>query len=94
MTFLALEDLSSNPKNHRYRAFLLDLDRNFKKDDLEDLMFALKDVIPARKMEKFRRPRDAFSALEERSLLGPNKLEALRGYLDAIDRADMHDRDA
>ena len=72
-----------------YRAFLLDLGRKFKEDDLQQLKFALKDVIPARSMERLRQPFDVFSALEDHGLLGPDKLGGLREYLDAIDRPKM-----
>ena len=87
--FLAFQNFAPTQKTRRYRSFLLDLGRKFKEVHLEELKFVLKDVIAARKMEGLRQPIDVFSALEECGRLGPNNLGELRGYLDAIKRADM-----
>ena len=84
----SFDNVASTPKKG-YRAFLLDLGQKFKDDDLKKLKFTLKDAIPARTMEGLREPLDVFSALEDRGLLAPNKLDGLREYLDAIDRPKM-----
>jgi hypothetical protein len=85
---LSSDNVIPTPKSG-YRAFLLELGRKFKEDDLKALKFALKDVIPARNMEGLCQPFDVFSALEDRGLLGPDKLGELREYLEAIDRPTM-----
>ena len=84
----SFDNVASIPKKG-YRAFLLDLGQKFKEDDLKKLKFTLKDTIPARTMEGLREPLDVFSALEDRGLLAPDKLDGLREYLDAIDRPKM-----
>ena len=66
-----------------YRAFLLELGREMKEYDLDDFKFALKDVVPARKMEVLRHPRDVFSALEDQGRLGPDNFVEFREYLTA-----------
>jgi hypothetical protein len=85
---LSSDNVIPTPKSG-YRAFLLELGRRFKEDDLKALKFTLKDVIPARNMEGLCQPLDVFSALEDRGLLGPDKLDELREYLEAIDRPKM-----
>ncbi|XP_028399128.1 uncharacterized protein LOC114522594 [Dendronephthya gigantea] len=74
-----------------YRGFLLGLNRMFKEKDLKEFKFALKDVIPARSLEGLHEPLDVFSALEDRGLLGPDKFDELRGFLEEIDRPKMVD---
>ncbi len=79
----------STPKTTAYRSFLIDLDKRFKKEDLVALKFALKDVIQAGVLETATRPLDVFSAMEERGYLGPDNLDKLRQYLEAIDRSNL-----
>ena len=85
---LSLDNVATSAKKG-YRAFLLDLGQKFKEDDLKKMKFALKDVIPDRHLERLHEPLDVFSALEDRGLLAPKKLDELREYLDAIDRPKM-----
>ena len=77
------------PKSHTFNGFLIELGRMFKKDDLNELKFALDDVIPEGDMEKLIEPIDVFKALKRLGLLGPEKLDVLRGYLEDIGRPNM-----
>jgi hypothetical protein len=77
------------PKTRTFNGFLIELGRMFKKDDLKELKFALDDVIPAGEIEKITEAIDVFTALKRLELLGPNKLDVLRDYLEVLDRPNI-----
>ena len=83
------ENTISNQKNKKYRTFLLDLGKNMKKDDTDELKFLLNDVIPAGKLEDIKQPCELFRALEEHGLLDHDKLGELRDYLERINRPPL-----
>ena len=72
-----------------YTSFLLELGREMKNEDFEIFKFALRNDIPARTMEGLRQPHQVFSELETRGLLGPDKLDVLRGHFEEIDRPKL-----
>ena len=77
------------PKTCTFNGFLIELGRMFKKDDLNELKFALDDVIPEGEMEKLTEPIDVFKALKHRKLLGPGKLDVLRENIEILKRPNM-----
>ena len=83
------EFVISNQKSRKYRSFLLQLGKNLKNDDLKQIKFVLKDEISDRKLEQINQPCELFTSLEEQGLLGPDKLDELREYLEAIDRPKL-----
>lgn len=62
------------------------LAKEFKRDDLSELKYALKETIPAGKMESLDKPLDIFTELEDRGVVGPGKLDKLRCLMEDIDR--------
>jgi hypothetical protein len=78
-----------SPKNRTFNGFLIELGRMFKKDDLKELKFALDDVIPPGQSEKITEPIDVFIALKQLELLGPDKLDVLREYLEVLHRPNL-----
>ena len=83
------EIVTSNQKSRKYRSFLLQLGENLKNDDLKRIKFVLKDEISARKLEQIHQPCELFTSLEEQGLLGPDKLDELCEYLEAIHRPKL-----
>lgn len=79
----------STRKTRTFNGFLIELGRMFKKDDLNELKFALDDAIPEGDMEKLTEPIDVFKALKRLGLLGPAKLDVLRECLEVIGRPNM-----
>ena len=77
------------PKNRSFNGFLIELGRMFKKDDLKELKFALDDVLPDGEIEKLTEAIDVFQALKRLHLLGPNKLDVLRDYIEVLGRPNM-----
>ena len=81
----------SDQMSRQYLPFLLKLGDNLKNDDLERIKFLLNKKIPARKLEQINQPCKLFSSLEERGLLGPDKLGELRQLLEDMERPNLVD---
>ena len=79
----------STPKSRTFNGFLIELGRMFKKDDLKELKFALDDVLSDGEIEKLTEAIDVFKALKRLHLLGPNKLDVLRDYIEVLNRPDI-----
>ena len=86
---MSCEIVISNQKSRKYRAFLIELGENLKRNDLKRIKYVLKDEIPAGKLLEITEPYELFTMLEEHGLLGPDKLAELREYLEATERPNL-----
>ena len=81
--------VAPQPRDRKFRSFMMKLAKELKEDDLSQLKYALKKSIPRGKMENLRTPLEVFTELEERNLVGPGKLDHLQNLLEDIDRPNL-----
>ena len=75
--------------NMLFRSFILKISGKLKSDDLSNLKYALGETIKEGIMEKLNTAISVFAELQKRNVVGPEKLDNLRVYMDVIDRPDL-----
>ena len=78
-------------KRLNFRRCLSRISNDLSRQDLDELKFACRDVVPVSRMEKIHTGIDLFAALEERDYLRMDKLDFLVGCLSNIDRHKLLD---
>ena len=76
----------------RFRAFLERLSLEIGQDQLEGLKFVLNGKIPSGILEKCLTPRQLFTRMMQRTLLGEGNLDNLQQLLMDVERHDLAER--
>ena len=76
-------------KRLNFRRCLSRISNDLSRQDLEELKFSCRDVVPVSRMEKVHTGIELFAALEERDYLRMDKLEFLVGCLTNINRQKL-----
>lgn len=77
---------------NRFRAFLERLSLEIQEDQLEGLKFLLEGIIPLSILEKCQTPRQLFSRMIQKSLLGEDNLDNLEQLFKEVQRSDLVER--
>jgi len=75
----------------QYRAQLYRLGEKLTRQDLDNLLFLCRDIIPVARMERVRTATDLWQALSERGQLSKQDLSFLATLMDSIDRPTVLD---
>ena len=78
-------------KKLNFRRCLSRISNDLSRQDLEELKFSCRDIVPVSRMEKIHTGIDLFAALEERDYLRIDKLDFLVGCLTSINRQKLLD---
>ena len=75
-----------------FRTLLQRLSLEIEEDQFRSMKFMLQDCIPLGILETFHKPRDLFSFMLQKCLLGEDNLDLLRELLIQAQRSDLAER--
>ena len=77
---------------NKFRIFLERLSEEIEEDEFQGMKFILEGPIPSGHLEKCSKPRDLFSKMIHKDLLGEDNLDYLEKLLTSVRRPDLVER--